>query len=199
MESLQITNKFWSSPLAIFQTWLAYLGKSWEMQSSRLQIFFKKGVLKNFANFTGKYLCWSLFLIKLQAWKHGTLLKRDSNTDVFLWNLRNFLKNLFYKTPRVVASGNGKTFHRLSIFYYHDLGAIHKGCLHQGGWRGVSQMQTAVYRGRGELVKWGCLHFEKFCKFIFTIAQAGNCLCNWIQVTCYLTTPKSYFGNRKPK
>ena len=36
----------------------------------QLQIFFKMGVLKNFANFTtGKYLCWSLFLIKLQAWR----------------------------------------------------------------------------------------------------------------------------------
>ena len=28
---------------------------------------FKKGVLKNFPNFTRKHLCWSLFLIKLQA------------------------------------------------------------------------------------------------------------------------------------
>ena len=27
------------------------------------------GVLKNFVIFTGKHLCWSLFLIKLQAWK----------------------------------------------------------------------------------------------------------------------------------
>ena len=28
----------------------------------------KKGVLKNFVNFIGKHLCWSSFLIKLQAW-----------------------------------------------------------------------------------------------------------------------------------
>ena len=27
----------------------------------------KKAAFKNFANFTGKYLCWSLFLIKLQT------------------------------------------------------------------------------------------------------------------------------------
>ena len=34
-----------------------------------LDVFWKKGVLKNFAEFTGKYLCRSLFfLIKLQAW-----------------------------------------------------------------------------------------------------------------------------------
>ena len=45
---------------------------------------------KNFANFTGKHLCWSLFLIKLQDFRAETLLKRDSNTGVFLWNLRNF-------------------------------------------------------------------------------------------------------------
>ena len=44
-------------------------------------------VLKNFVIFTGKYLCWSHFLIKLQA---ASLLKRDSNTGVFLCMLRNF-------------------------------------------------------------------------------------------------------------
>ena len=27
----------------------------------------KKGVLKNFPDFKGKHLCWSLFLVKLQA------------------------------------------------------------------------------------------------------------------------------------
>ena len=36
-------------------------------KSSRQRCSGKKGVLKNFANFTGKCLCWSLFLIKLQA------------------------------------------------------------------------------------------------------------------------------------
>ena len=30
-------------------------------RNSRLQILFKIGVHKNFANFTGKHLCWSLF------------------------------------------------------------------------------------------------------------------------------------------
>ena len=41
---------------------------SWKnFRRSRLQMFFKIGALKNFANFTGKHLCWSLFLIQLQA------------------------------------------------------------------------------------------------------------------------------------
>ena len=34
-------------------------------KSSRLQMLFKIVVLKYFANFTGKQLCWSLFLMKL--------------------------------------------------------------------------------------------------------------------------------------
>ena len=53
-------------------------------RSSHWRCSVKKGVLKNFANFTGKYLCWSLFLINLQALRSATLLKRNSNTAVFL-------------------------------------------------------------------------------------------------------------------
>ena len=34
-------------------------------RSSRSQMLFKIGAPKNFANFTGKHLCWSLFLKKV--------------------------------------------------------------------------------------------------------------------------------------
>ena len=37
------------------------------LKSSRSQMFFKIGVFKTFANFIGKYLCRSLFLINLQV------------------------------------------------------------------------------------------------------------------------------------
>ena len=53
-------------------------------------MFFKIGVLKNFLNFTGKHLCLSFFLIKLQALRPATSLKTDSDTCVFLWNLWTF-------------------------------------------------------------------------------------------------------------
>ena len=36
-------------------------------RGSRSQMFFKIGILKNFADFTGKHQCWSFFLKKLQA------------------------------------------------------------------------------------------------------------------------------------
>ena len=47
-------------------------------------MFFKKGVLKNSAKFTGKHDCMSFFLIKLQVVKPATILKRDSGEGVFL-------------------------------------------------------------------------------------------------------------------
>ena len=65
-------------------------------RSSRPELFWTKGFLKNFAKFKGKHLCWSLFLIKLQAIRPPTLFKRDSNTGAFLWNLQIF-KNTYFK------------------------------------------------------------------------------------------------------
>ena len=73
-------------------------------RSSRSQIFFKIDIVKIFENLVVKHLCWSLFLIKLEAWMSAVLLKRDSNTGVFLWNMRNFEKHLFYRTLPVAAS-----------------------------------------------------------------------------------------------
>ena len=43
--------------------------------SSRSLMFFKIGVLKIFASFTEEHLRWSLFLVKLQAWRPVALLK----------------------------------------------------------------------------------------------------------------------------
>ena len=60
-------------------------------RSSRSQMCFKIGFLTNFEIFIGKHLYWILFLINLQA----TLLKRDSDTGVFLWILWNS-KNCFF-------------------------------------------------------------------------------------------------------
>ena len=59
-------------------------------------MFFKIGVLEYFAIFTGKHLCWSLFLI--------TLLKRDSSNFIkkglqhrrFPVNIAKFLRTAFF-------------------------------------------------------------------------------------------------------
>ena len=68
-------------------------------RSSCLQMFFKRGVIRNYAIFTEKHLCWSLFLIKLETLWPAVLFqlwpKRDFNTDVLLWILQNFYEQHF--------------------------------------------------------------------------------------------------------
>ena len=51
---------------------------------SRLEVFCKKAVLKNFAKFTRKHLCQSLLFNKVAGLSPATLLKKDSGTGVFL-------------------------------------------------------------------------------------------------------------------
>ena len=96
-------------------------------------MFFEIGVLKNFANFAGKHLCWSLFLIKLQAYskqkqsfahvlknfvnftgkhlcwslfliKFLTNFIKDTPTQVFPCEiLEKLQEHLFYRTPPMAA------------------------------------------------------------------------------------------------
>ena len=62
-------------------------------------MFFKIGVLTNFAIFTGKHLCWSLFLIKLETF------------NCFPENkVKFFVSSFFYETPPVATSAD--------VFFY---------------------------------------------------------------------------------
>ena len=83
----------------------------WERnyRSSHLQILFKISVLKNFANFTGKHLYWSLFLIKLQIWRLANLLWKDSNTGVMRKKLQ---KQSFTDILQNRCSKKFSNFHR---------------------------------------------------------------------------------------
>ena len=56
--------------------------------------FVKRGVLRNFTKFTGKHLCQSLFLIKLQV-RPATLLKKRLWHKCFPVNFVKFLRTLF--------------------------------------------------------------------------------------------------------
>ena len=47
------------------------------------EVFYKKAVFKKSSILTGKQLCWSLFLVKLQAIRSVTLLK-EILTQVFV-------------------------------------------------------------------------------------------------------------------
>ena len=62
-------------------------------RSSRSQMFFKKGILKNFVIFTGKHLCWSLFFNKVA----GLLVFSCEYCEIFK-------NSFFYRTPLAVTS-----------------------------------------------------------------------------------------------
>ena len=45
-------------------------------QKQPLKLFCKKGVLRKFANFPGRHLCWSLFLIELQTFRPANFIEK---------------------------------------------------------------------------------------------------------------------------
>ena len=65
-------------------------------RSSHRRCSVDKGVLKNFAIFTGKHLSWSLFLIKFRAFRPATLLK-ETPTQVFSCKICETFKNTYFE------------------------------------------------------------------------------------------------------
>ena len=65
------------------------------VRSSHRRYSVREGLLKNFGNFTGNYLCWNILLIKLQAFSPATLLKRLQHRCFAVKCLRTpILKNI---------------------------------------------------------------------------------------------------------
>ena len=111
-------------------------------RSSRSQMFFKIGLLENFANFRGKDLCWSLFLIKLLVWRSATLLKWDTKTGVFLsCEICEILKNIFfYRTSPVAAS------ERLKKWFYFRIKAVSNCWISWFFWSHFSSISKKIQR-----------------------------------------------------
>ena len=64
-------------------------------RSSLPEVFCKKGVLRNFATFTGKHRCQSLCFNKVAGLKPATLLKHMFWHRCFPVNFAKFLRTLF--------------------------------------------------------------------------------------------------------
>ena len=73
-----------------------------QFRSSNWRCSVKKGVLKNFATFTGKHLCWRIFLIKLLQ-----LYYKETPTQVLPCEYCKIFKNTYFeKHLRMPASNN---------------------------------------------------------------------------------------------
>ena len=71
--------------------------------TSRPQMFFKVGVLKSYAIYAGKHLCWSIFLKKFQYFMPTTL--KETPAKVFSCEYCKIFKNsFFHRTLPVAAS-----------------------------------------------------------------------------------------------
>ena len=55
-----------------------------------------KIIIKSFAKFTGKHLCWSLFLNKVAGWRPANLLKIESPAQVFPCEIWKNFKNICF-------------------------------------------------------------------------------------------------------
>ena len=63
----------------------------------------KKDVIRNLGNFTRKHICWSLHLIKLQAWRPVTLFEKDSSAVFSCEILQNYKSNYFEENLRATV------------------------------------------------------------------------------------------------
>ena len=74
------------------------------VRSRRPEVFCKKGVLRNFAKFTGKHLCQSLFFNKVAGLACNSI-KKETLAQVFSCEFCEISKNTFsHRTPLVAAS-----------------------------------------------------------------------------------------------
>ena len=64
-------------------------------RSGHKRCFMKKPVFKNFAMFTGKHLCWSLFLIKWQA-RDLQIYQKETPTRVFCCEYCEIFKSTYF-------------------------------------------------------------------------------------------------------
>ena len=75
------------------------------VRSSRLEVFCKKSVLKNFTKFTGKHPCQSLLFNKVAGLRPKTLLKKKTLAQtLFCKFCEIFQITYFYRTLLVAAS-----------------------------------------------------------------------------------------------
>ena len=114
---------------------MKFLSSNCKHQKQPPEVFFQKGVLKNFPIFTGKHLCHSLFYNKVVGLKPETLLKRILWHRCFSVNLRNFSEHdLFIEHPPVAAS-ESHSFTDIDVFHTPQLDFNRTWCFnHQTLW-----------------------------------------------------------------
>ena len=103
------------SSLQYLDTFLSALC-TWRVRSSRLEEFYKEGILKSSTKFTGKHLRRSLFYNKAASWKPTTSLHTESSTAIFFKNI--YFVNVCEGVPLKSKIFTGVSFRKILAFYY---------------------------------------------------------------------------------
>ena len=115
----------------------------------------KQSVLKNFPNFAGKNVCWSLFLIKLEFWGPKTLLKKTP-TQVFSCEICKIFRNSYF--PEDLQTACSETPMRGSFF---------KKVASLTAWKLLTVLERDSHR-------YFSLNFEKFLGKLFCRTSPSN-------------------------
>ena len=95
--------------LILQQTKVNFFVYDYLNRSSRPDVFYKKGVLRNFTKFTRKRLCQSLFFSKAAGLTPATLFKKETQVQGFSCEFCEISQNTFlHRTPLVAASVSSK-------------------------------------------------------------------------------------------
>ena len=86
-----------------------------EVQKQPPEVFCKKGVLRNFAKFTGKHLCQSFFFNKVSGPRTATLLKKRLWRSVFSCEFCEISRDIFF-TEHLRETGSEGISQRRLVF-----------------------------------------------------------------------------------
>ena len=97
---------FWNISMILASVWLHNVS----FRSSHLRCSVRKGVLRNFAELTGKHLCQSLFFNKVAPLGPATLLKKDTLAQVLCCEFCEISRNTFSAEHLQTTPSEGSKF-----------------------------------------------------------------------------------------
>ena len=96
-------------------------------RSSRPEVFCKTGIIRNFAKFTGKHLCQSLFLNKVPGLRPSAynFNKKETLAQAFSCEFCEISKNTFcYRAALVATSGSSRSSEQFVNFVFCEFAWI---------------------------------------------------------------------------
>ena len=135
---LRCLQKSWLRLRRFWSSWIHDLSQTYlrRSRSCHCRCSVRKGVPRNFAKFSGKHLCQSLFINKVVGLRSATLLKKETLAQLFSCQFCKISKeHPFYRTPLAAASDvhrkpGGFTIAIKLQFLNTDPFLVHRAVLH---------------------------------------------------------------------